>query len=430
VIAVPPAEDPRLVRAREKLITVCVTGTNGKTTTTSMIEAIVAAAGEPAARITTVGSWVAGEQIADDVSMEAFLRTVERAVEAGVHTLAVETTSKSLGSGFAWRWPARAAVFTNLTRDHLDYHGTPEQYLAAKAQLFLALPPDGTAVLNAADPSSALLAGILPAGVRRRAYTARGVHADCGDLPLHLAATEVEVSREGTRVRLASSPLAEALGGTLRLRILGEVHAENALAAATALEALGYAPTAIRAGLEGFPGVTGRFEVVSREPLVAVDYAHTPDALERTLALARRLAALEGGRVWCVFGCGGDRDKGKRPQMGRIAAAGADEVLLTSDNPRREDPAAIADEIEAGATGRTGRWRRELDRAAAIALAVDGAGAHDVVVVAGKGHERTQEQGGRKVPFSDADQVCRALERKHPCAGRPERPDFGPQKGG
>jgi UDP-N-acetylmuramoyl-L-alanyl-D-glutamate--2,6-diaminopimelate ligase len=427
--AAPPTEDPRLARARQLLVAVCVTGTNGKTTTTSMIEAIVAAAGEPAARITTVGSWVAGAQVADDVSMESFLRTLERAVEAGVRTVAVETTSKSLGSGFAWRWPARVAVFTNLTRDHLDYHGTPEQYLAAKAQLFLALPPDGTAVLNAADPSSALLAGVLPAGVRRLAYTARGVHAECAGLPLRLAATEVEVSRTGTLVRLAPSPSAEALGGTLRLKLLGEVHAENALAAAVALEALGYPPAAIRKGLEEFPGVAGRFEIVSREPLVAVDYAHTPDALERTLALARRLAALEGGRVWCVFGCGGDRDKGKRPQMGHIAAAGADEVLLTSDNPRSEDPAAIADEIESGAAERGGRWTRELDRAAAIARAVDGAGPHDVVVVAGKGHERTQEQGGRKLPFSDAEQVRGALERKHPCAGCRERPDSGAQKG-
>jgi len=404
-----PPEDPRLARARERLVTACVTGTNGKTTTTSMIEAIVAASGEVPARITTVGSWVAGEQVADDVSMEGFLRTVERAVEAGVRTLAVETTSKSLGSGFAWRWPARVAVFTNLTRDHLDYHRTPEQYLAAKAQLFLALPDDGTAVFNAADPASTLIADVLRPAVRRVAYAARGAAPECAGLPIALAADGVAASRTGTIVRLADSALGRALGGELRLQVIGEVHAENALAAALAANALGYGPLAIREGLERFPGVTGRFEIVSREPLVAVDYAHTPDALARTLALARRLADEVGGRVWCVFGCGGDRDQGKRPEMGRIADEGADEVVLTNDNPRREDPAAIAAAVESGVERRRAGWTRELDRARAIAIALTGAAPRDVVVVAGKGHEPTQEIGGRRTPFSDASVVRQLL---------------------
>ena len=405
----PRPDDPRLARARERLVTVCVTGTNGKTTTTSMVDAIVAAAGEVPARITTLGSWVGGVQIADGVSMEDFLRAVERAVEAGTRTLAVETTSKSLASGFAWRWPARVAVFTNLPRDHLDYHKTPEEYLAAKAQLFLSLPDDGVAVLNAADPSSALLDELMRREVRRAAFTARGVVEPCAALPLRLSASRVSVSREGTVVGLAPSELADALGGELRLRGIGEVNAENALAAAVATEELGYPPEAIRGGLEGFAGVPGRFEVVCREPLVAVDYAHTPDALARTLALGRRLAAASGGRVRVVFGCGGDRDRGKRPQMGRIADEGADEVILTSDNPRGEDPAGIADAVEAGATDRRARWTREPDRAAAIRTAVRSAAAADVVIVSGKGHERTQEVGGRKVPFSDVEEVWRAL---------------------
>ncbi len=409
--ATPPAprpEDPRLVAARERLATACVTGTNGKTTTTSMIAAIVAAAGEHSARITTLGAWVDDERVSDQVSMDAFLSGLERAVAAGVKTLAVETTSKSLGSGFAWRWPARVAVFTNLSRDHLDYHHTPEEYLAAKAQLFLAQPPDGLAVFNAADPSSALIADLLPPERRRVAYTARGVHASCAALPLALSAGEVRVDRGGTLVRLAPSPFADALGNAVRLRIIGAVHAENALAAALAARGLGYDAATIRAGLEGFCGVDGRFQVVLREPLAAVDYAHTPDALARTLDLARELAAGSGGRVWCVFGCGGDRDQGKRPQMGVIADERADEVVLTNDNPRNEDPERIADAIAAGVPSPRAHWTRELDRAAAIALALRGARPADVVIVAGKGHERTQTIGAQTLPFSDAEELLRA----------------------
>jgi len=413
----PPPDDPRLARARARLVTACVTGTNGKTTTTSMVASIVAAAGEVSARITTVGSWVGAEQVAEGVSMEDFLRTVERAVGAGTRTLAVETTSKSLASGFAWRWPARVAVFTNLTRDHLDYHRTPEEYLAAKAQLFLSLPDGGIAVLNAADPSSALLAELMRPEVPRIAYTARGVAETCAGLPLRLVASSVAVSRTGTHVVLAPSALGDALGGELCLPVLGEVHAENALAAAVATDALGYPPAAIRAGLDRFAGVPGRFEIVAQEPLVAVDYAHTPDALERTLALARRLADASAGRVWCVFGCGGDRDRGKRPQMGRIADEGADEIVLTCDNPRAEDPAAIADEVEAELSDRRAHWTRRLDRAAAINLALRSALPSDVVIIAGKGHERTQEIHGKKTPFSDADEARKALGKPGPKTG-------------
>ena len=409
----PRPEDPRLTAARERLVTACVTGTNGKTTTTSMIAAIVAAAGEHSARITTLGAWVDDQQVSDQVTMDAFLTGLERALAAGVKTLAVETTSKSLGSGFAWRWPAKVAVFTNLSRDHLDYHKTPEDYLAAKAQLFLAQPPDGLAVFNAADPSSALLADLLPPARRREAFTTRGVHESCAALPLELSADEVRVDRGGTHVRLAPSPFAGALGGELRLRIIGAVHAENALAAALATRGLGYEPPAIRAGLEGFAGVDGRFQVVLREPLAVVDYAHTPDALARTLDLARELATGSGGRVWCVFGCGGDRDQGKRPQMGAIADERADEVVLTNDNPRGEDPERIADAIAAGVPAPRAHWTRELDRAKAIALALRGAQPADVLIVAGKGHERTQTIGAQTLPFSDVEELRRTADTPH-----------------
>jgi UDP-N-acetylmuramoyl-L-alanyl-D-glutamate--2,6-diaminopimelate ligase len=392
-----------------------VTGTNGKTTTTSMLEAIVAAAGEPSARVTTLGAWVSGELVAEGPTLEAFLRGLERAISAGVRTFALETTSKALAEGFAQRFPASVAVFTNLSRDHLDLHGSAESYLAAKAQLFTTLGAGCTAVFNAGDPASALLEEVTPPAVRRRGYAGRsGAAPECEHLPLELRAERVSVSPEGTRVEISASPLAGALGGALELRVIGEVFAENALAAALAADALGYAPDAIVHGLRGFEGVPGRFELVAHGPEVVVDYAHTPEALARTLDLARSLAP-EGGRVAVVFGCGGERDRGKRPEMGRIAAERADLIVVTSDNPRIEDPLVIIDEILAGTREAKPVGSRRIppdvttlsdpDRASAIRLAIELADPRrgDIVVIAGKGHERVQWIGAEAVPFSDAE---------------------------
>jgi UDP-N-acetylmuramoyl-L-alanyl-D-glutamate--2,6-diaminopimelate ligase len=392
----------RLRELHASMVTACVTGTNGKTTTTSMIEAIVALSGEPAARVTTVGAWVDGALVSEHATPEAFLRTVERAVAAGVKTIAVETTSQALMQGFAARWPPRVAVFTNLSRDHFDVHETGEAYLAAKAQLFMSLLPAGTAVLNAADPASALLDEVTPAGARRAAYAARPVEPVCAALPLVLSAREVTVDRGGTHVDLEPSPLADALGGRLDLRVIGAVHAENALAAAVAADALGYAPEVISRALAGFAGVPGRFERVCERPLVVVDFAHTPDALERTLSLARGLVRAEGGRVVAVFGCGGDRDQGKRAEMGRVAASGADQIVLTNDNPRGESPDRILDMIEQGiAEGGSRAVERIPDRARAIEAAIHFAAEADIVVIAGKGHESTQTLDGLVTAFSD-----------------------------
>ncbi|MEO8552507.1 MAG: cyanophycin synthetase, partial [Kofleriaceae bacterium] len=188
----------------------------------------------------------------------------------------------------------------------------------------------------------------------------------------------------------------------------GAVHAQNALAAALAAHALGYAGDAIRRGLAAFVGVPGRFEVVARAPLVIVDYAHTPDGLAGTLATARAL----GARVICVFGCGGNRDRGKRPEMGAVADGAADTVVLTTDNPRHEDPEAIAAEILTGAPAPRARWIVELDRARAIELALALARPADIVVIAGKGHERVQEIAGAALPFSDADVVRAVTTRR------------------
>jgi UDP-N-acetylmuramoyl-L-alanyl-D-glutamate--2,6-diaminopimelate ligase len=405
------AESPREIRI------VAVTGTNGKTTTTSMVEAIVAASGEPSARVTTLGSWVSGEQIAEGTTLEAFTGALERAIEAGVHTLALEITSRALAAGFAQQFPASVAVFTNLSRDHLDYHGTPEHYLAAKAQLFMTLRPGCVAVLNACDPASALLDEVTPAGVRRRAYAGlAGACDECRALPLELAAHALDVGRGGTRIRLAPSALSEALGGELRLRQPGDAFAEDALAAALAADALGYSAEAIAAGLAAFGGVAGRFEIAVDHPLVVVDYAHTPDAIARTLGIARSLAGE--GRVYCVFGCGGESDPGKRPEMGRAAVEGADVVIVTSDNPRSEDPQAIIDAVLAGAREgaeeapggvlrmpcREVRLLSDPDRASAIRRAVELCDPdRDVIVVAGKGHERVQWVGSNGLPFSDVE---------------------------
>ena len=402
-----------LTELRERFRTVSVTGSNGKTTTTSGVEAMLAAGGATTARITTLGAWVNGEQVAEDATSEAFAATIHRAAAAGVTALAIETTSHALAQGFASGWPADVAIFTNLSRDHLDYHGTPEHYLAAKAQLFVHLPTHGTAVLNACDPSSELFDEVTPPGVRRLWYTGRPgeERASRGASP-DLAAVHVEVSRTGTLVRLAPSPLATALGGRLELPLIGRVHVDNALAAALGAWALGVTPDAIRTALTTFAGVPGRFQIVHDHPLVVVDFAHTPDALARTLRLAAELVA-PAGRVVCVFGCGGERDAGKRPEMGRIATEQAAHVVLTTDNPRHEDPAAIADAVMSGATG-PGRLEQVIDRAEAIRRGIELAGPYDSVVIAGKGHERIQQVGDQTLPFDDVDVArahCAALSK-------------------
>lgn len=396
----------RFQSAHARLLTAAVTGTNGKTSTTTLIDSIVSASGEPSARLTTIGGWVDGEAVVADNATHQFLTVVERAVESGVRTLALEMTSKALSGGLARRWPPTVAVFTNLTRDHLDMHGTPEAYLASKAQLFMALGPGGCAILNADDSSSDLIRKVIPQGVSVRGFSMRP------DQPATLVAESVTCSARGIRIQFAPSPLADELGRHLELSIVGGIHAQNVLAAILAADALGYKPPAILQGLKQFQGVAGRFQVISHEPVVAVDYAHTPDGLQGTLKTAREIAqAAEHGKVFCVFGCGGERDRGKRPQMGAIADALADVVVLTSDNPRCEDPASIARDIQSGAPSPRALWKVELDRAQAIEWAIHQADAQDVVIIAGKGHEQEQEIQDTRIPFSDVEVAQVALTR-------------------
>lgn len=403
--------DPRIVPAAlpwaEAWRTIGVTGTNGKTSTTVLAAAAILAGGEHVFSSTTLDYCVDGESLALTRNWPNFLAAAERCHQLGGTRAVVEITSQALARGYAKRWRYDVGVFTNLSPDHFKTHGSWEHYLASKAQLFVHLPGHGAAVLNARDPCMGLVDQVIAPEVPRLWFgvPSRGPALRGEDL----AARDVEVTPHGTRVTLASSRLAEELGGVIELRLVGEVFAENALAAACAARAVGTPGSAIVRGLAGCAGVPGRFEVLARGgPVVAVDYAHTPDALVRTCATARRLAGE--GRVIVVLGAGGDTDAGKRIPMGEAVGAAADLAVVTTDNPRHEDPRAIAAMLVAGIE-RGGRARifEEADRGRAIELALAEAGPHDVVVVAGKGHETGQTIGGETLPFSDREELARRL---------------------
>ncbi len=423
-----------------------VTGTNGKTSTTRWLAAALQAGVGPVARVTTVGAYVDEEPAGIPLDYFAFLEVLAKTHARGGRFAALECTSEALRLGFAQAWPMRVGVFTNLSHDHLDAHQTFENYLASKAQLFVALPPGGTAVLNAFDPASALLGEILPPGVPLRTYgvASRGAAGEApsvlGDIDLR--ATDVTVSLAGTTVTLAETPFVRASGlpRELRLRAIGEIYAENALAALAGAIALGIDGATAAAAIAAAEPPPGRFEVVhsarasarGAPVTVVVDYAHTPDALARTIATAHALTAARPpgtavggeetarrnadahGPVTVVFGAGGNRDAAKRPALG-AAARGADRIVLTNDNPRDEDPQAIVDAIAAGiGTGSDARATTVcLDRSEAIFQAIllcsgDGGG---IVILAGKGHETTQTIGGAVVAQSDRELALDALQK-------------------
>lgn len=385
------------------LPTVGVTGTNGKTTTTAWIAAALrAGTGAPVVRATTVGVFVDDEPLDVPATYDGFLAAMRAGLDRGGRAAAIELTSEALAAGFAAAWPVRTGVFTNLTHDHLDAHGSPEHYLASKAQLFVHLPADGAAVLNGRDPVWSLLAEVLPRGARTIFYGAPGRGGGEGDAPLDLEALRVEPAWSGTELTLRA-PEGWSAPSTLRVRAVGEVYAENALAALAGAVAAGVPADVAAEAIAAAPPPPGRFEVVAERPYLVVDYAHSPDALERVVRTAKRIAS---GRVTVVFGAGGDRDRAKRAPMGRAARA-ADRVIVTTDNPRREDPAAIAAAIRAGLEGHAGA-ETILDRGEAIALAVRDAGPDDVVLVAGRGHEAEQIFADGPRPFSDVA-VLRAL---------------------
>jgi UDP-N-acetylmuramoyl-L-alanyl-D-glutamate--2,6-diaminopimelate ligase len=363
------------------LVSVGVTGTNGKTTVTHLLASVFDAHGWPAVVIGTLdGARTTPES-------PVLQRLLAEARDHARRAVAMEVSSHALTQARVDGIRFDAAVFTNLSHDHLDYHGTVEAYFAAKASLFT---PSHAAlgVVNDDDPWGRRLMSI--AGIPTVGY--------------RMAEVDDIVSTPG-RTSFTWR------GRSVDLALSGGLHVANALAAATTAASLGIPEDTIVAGLGNAPPVAGRFEVmVTPAPYtVVVDYAHTPDGLRVALDSARRLAAT--GRVVCVFGCGGDRDHDKRPAMGAEAAAGADVAILTSDNPRSEDPAAIIADVLRG-VDEPSRVIVRPDRGAAIELAVEMAGPGDVVVVAGKGHETEIEVGGRRLPLDDRVAVREATTRR------------------
>ena len=371
------------------------TGTNGKTTTCFLLFAVLAAAGLRPGLLGTIESRVGGERRpALRTTPEAIdvQRALREMLDVGDRSCAMEATSHGAQLGRLAGVRFSALAFTNLSRDHLDFHGTFERYFDAKRSLFVTSDPP-PAALNVDDEYGRRLLDKLRRLGHERILTF-GI-----DSAADLRATEVELRADGSRF--------EAGGIPLRTQLVGRFNVENVLAAVAVARLLDLPDGAIARGIEAVRGVPGRFEVVDEgQPFsVVVDYAHTPDSLANALRTARELA---GGRVICVFGCGGDRDHGKRPLMGAAAAHGADVVIVTSDNPRSEAPEAIVAEITRGLSP---DMDIELDRARAIERAIEQAGPGDVVLVAGKGHEQGQEVGGTTTPFDDRDVAREALRR-------------------
>ncbi len=365
-----------------------VTGTNGKTTTVHMLRHLLDHAGAGSASIGTLGVRVGsgGEPLDGGSGLTTpgpveLQRACRALVDAGVRTVAMELSSHALDQHRAEGVTFAAAVFTNLTRDHLDYHGTMEAYFQAKALLAEQVAPDGSVVVNADDPAWE--------GLRTRRRTVR----------FSVAGAVAEVRAEDIETGPRGSEFVLAVGAErhpVALPLIGDFNVANAAGAAAAAWALGEQPGAIAERLSSMPQVPGRLELLSDRPLVLRDYSHTPDSLMRALAALRPFTA---GRLICVFGAGGDRDRGKRPLMGAAVDQGADVVVVTSDNPRTEDPDRIMDEVVAGITRHD--YVRIADRRDAIARALSMARAGDVVLLAGKGHETYQVIGTTNVPFDE-----------------------------
>jgi UDP-N-acetylmuramoyl-L-alanyl-D-glutamate--2,6-diaminopimelate ligase len=408
----------------EGVFSVGVTGTNGKTSVSQWIAQALAAAGRRCAVIGTVGSGFPGEPLAaaarttpDAVALQRELR---RLVDAGAQALAMEVTSIGLDQGRVDGMKYDVAVFTNLTRDHLDYHGTMAAYEEAKARLF-DWPTLTHAVVNLDDEAGLRLVRRLQPRVRAGAlhltgYTQHDAQHDAPGSGLSecLAARRPRTTAQGLEYELGIG--AQIVPVTLPL--VGSFNVANSLAVAGALRAAGVPVSALPALLGALRAPPGRMQQLggrsaANEPLAVVDYAHTPDALEQALAALRPLAQARGGRLWAVFGAGGDRDPGKRALMGAAAARGAERIVITSDNPRSEDPLLIVRAVALGVPPPSAaHCELVVDRAAAIAHALAAADARDVVLIAGKGHEDYQEINGRKAHFSDVEQAEAALARR------------------
>ncbi|MGH7815701.1 MAG: UDP-N-acetylmuramoyl-L-alanyl-D-glutamate--2,6-diaminopimelate ligase [Candidatus Binataceae bacterium] len=407
----------------ERIDLIGVTGTSGKTTTTYLLASIFEAAGMPAGIVGTIGIFIRAEKIyrglttPESLDLESALARMER---EGVCAAAAEVSSIGIAEGRVDDLSFRACLFTNLGRDHLDYHDTMENYFAAKLRLFTEILPrshrhDPIAIVNAGDPYGRRV--IEAAAVRKVSF---GLERAFDAHPLRF-----DADRSGIRATLS------VLGKTIEIvsPLIGEFNLLNILGASALSVALGIDAAAVAEGVRRCPGAPGRLEAVAAKPGVAifVDYAHKPDALEGVLKTLRTICA---GRLICVFGCGGDRDRGKRPIMGAIAGRLSDLPILTSDNPRTEEPLAIIAEVEEGIAA-AGLLRIdhpeavgpgqapiprgyvvEPDRRRAIALAMRIAAAGDVLIIAGKGHEDYQIVGNQTVPFDDRA-VVREIAAEH-----------------
>lgn len=407
----------------EHLSVIGVTGTNGKTTCSQLLAQLYGRLGVPAGVVGTMGYGVLsatdGEQAAlqatllttpDPVSSQAMLATM---LAAGARYVVMEVSSHSLDQGRVDGVRLRGAVFTNLSRDHLDYHGGMDHYLAAKRKLF-ARPQLDFAVVNIDDPAAPTMQSALASGVR--CYT-----CSLDNTAAAVYCTDLQLSATGLRAHIVSP------WGSINIasQLIGEFNGRNLLAVIAAACASGWPLADVAAALPQLSPIPGRMQVIDAAagPTVVVDYAHTPDALAHALAALRDLLpAQSSAKLWCVFGCGGDRDQGKRPAMGALAARLADNVVLTSDNPRSENPQRILDDIAAG-FGRSdadqlrgsGTGSEPViigDRAAAIRDAITRAAPQDIVLIAGKGHETYQQVGDQRLPFNDLTQARLVLRER------------------
>ncbi len=399
------------------MFTVAVTGTNGKTSCALWTAQTLARLGEAAAVIGTLGVGLIKGKTSSEPQFDVTGYTTPDAVllastladlkKAGASALAIEASSIGLVQERTAGMHVDVAIFTNLTRDHLDFHGDMESYEAAKIKLF---EWDGLkhAVVNLDDPAGQRLVAHLRTNFPSLTVTGYTIAAaEAPDGVAVLRAGGMRSKNAGTEFQVETAQG----NATVRTQLVGNYNVSNTLAVLGALLAKGVTLKAAVDAIETLVPAPGRMQQMggSDAPMVVIDYAHTPDALEKTLDALRQVATDRGGQLWCVFGCGGDRDPGKRPQMGRIAQ-GADQVLVTSDNPRSEEPASIIAQIVAGMdTSQPARVQTVEDRAAAILLAVKQAAKQDVILLAGKGHEPYQEIKGRKMPFSDADHASLAL---------------------
>jgi UDP-N-acetylmuramoyl-L-alanyl-D-glutamate--2,6-diaminopimelate ligase len=381
-----------------------VTGTNGKTTTAFLLEAMLRHVGRKCVLIGTVETHVAGEVLeSPHTTPESrdVLKLFADGVKAGATEAVMEMSSHALEQERVWGLPVEVAIFTNLTQDHLDYHGTMEQYFGAKARLFegVGTPPPRLAVVNTDDPYGARLA----AGIERSQLVRYGVSSN-GDF----RAENIHMHTGETRFRMSTPAGAVNVCSPLT----GKVNVYNLLAASAAAWARGLKLDEIVEAAAAGAQVPGRFEVVpsANGVTVVVDYAHTDDALRNLITVARELVRERQGRVITLFGCGGDRDRTKRPRMGRAAGEGSDLVVLTSDNPRSEDPGAIIAEALLGVKQTGSEYITEEDRAKAIDLAIRAAHRGDIVLIAGKGHEKVQILKSGAVPFDDVTVAAEVLK--------------------